>query len=1220
MKFINFRTGQEIYSTNIYEDDTIEVVWYKLSKILSIDINNIYLFTSKQSSYTPEQVIHHFEKKDIPWYDLNNYVNNFQPTKLDERQYTHEDILEYNFINVIEQISLGKKFKFSVRPDHVIRPDLYNEEDIIHEPKKLLLDYMPFFDIQVYIKQRSDLDLYFNKSIDTSMIERRIMNLNEMYQLSHEIPLHKGIQHIICSVHPSNKINIPLNTLFNLLHTSESLSMIQYNSGKEDIVYKLYCEKEDIKGNPIPNLSEYEIVKKDQSYKKSITAIFSNRVKYAFKEDGSILFEATCKNYDIDEINALLKSHEDVLKQVHTFMIQSGFLDYPIFTSVENSTIHNITYSITFNTENYKENVCGNRFFVSLKDSEKRYTRVSNYNENKLIHELCVNEYLKDKKDNLEGLKTTLKRAFNLSDADAFSYLKSFNESANLVKEDQGAFKIKEIVGFPTRLEKADTELTFILSNIKSIYYLPCIEKNIATYIAVCTQKHSIVCERDVPVVQVTKLNFTSELNFESDDEDDIVVVDDTSEQDDEIVVVDDDMEDMEGGAVSTDKDMKLNNVNFIIYRIKQKFGPTLDKEYTKKCQLHRCPIALKDKEAADPSVEKYSKLNHNGSTYICPKYWDMVNKIPLTDKDIEDKKLKIINIKKGIPLDVEQHGSVYKLNDGEYPFPGLLEDEIGPCCFKKDKDRDSKKPRNVTLTQRITTGRTNPLTEEGAIANIPQSIQYFFELNEKCMIEPGRHLLRYGIKSPRSFIECIAACLRMSDSTYDLKKTCSFLLNAAKPIFKQLNNARLCKQFTWPEFKHEIQYLDYTYLWEIINIVFKTNLIILRVPTLKELEIICPSNRYMNVTFDRSRTLFMILEHDDNGRILFEPIIDHNISNNSHTYLHNFYDKLNTTFLKIEKYFLDCHAESGFYRTNVISTKLQSLLQDETIQGQVVHNEMCIGLSVNGIFVPCYPSTLVSLKQVDMPIKDYKTTIDTLTLLSRKCHCLPVYKVVEYDKIIGIITETNSFVPCIKTSNMVTIIPVYPSSVKHEYITLSTEAEQKRVDYIKYTTFEKNIHSSLRLMLKMLVANDYRLRKEVNLRIQSKTISESYLKKILDEKYEMVDTSDEYVDQINTCKGACLTPIIKLPRSIHGKPTNYFFKLSQELNKNTRISAFIIKPQLLIPNVPYSLHDHEIVLLSEMIHSYFQYLKEPKRLSQYTTYDNIGTQKMFTKIHYIKI
>jgi len=291
------------------------------------------------------------------------------------------------------------------------------------------------------------------------------------------------------------------------LHTSKTLPMIQHNSGKEDtIVYKLYGEQEDIKGNLIPHLSESAVVKKDQSYKKSITAIFSNHVKYAFKEDGSIILEADCENYTSDQINLLLKSHSDVLEQVYTFMKQSGFLDYPIFTTIHDSIIHNITYSMTFNGDHYKEHICGNRFFVSLKESEKRYIRVSNYNENKLIHELCVNEYLND---NLDSVKTILKNAFNLTEEQAISYLKSFNESADMVlKKENVAFKVKEIIGFPTRLEKAHPEITIILSNIKSAYYIPSIEKNISTYISLCTEKHSITCERDLPVKQVPKLNF----------------------------------------------------------------------------------------------------------------------------------------------------------------------------------------------------------------------------------------------------------------------------------------------------------------------------------------------------------------------------------------------------------------------------------------------------------------------------------------------------------------------------------------------------------------------------------------------------------------------------------------------------------------------------------------------------------------------------------------
>jgi hypothetical protein len=168
--------------------------------------------------------------------------------------------------------------------------------------------------------------------------------------------------------------------------------------------------------------------------------------------------------------------------------------------------------------------------------------------------------------------------------------------------------------------------------------------------------------------------------------------------------------------------------------------------------------------------------------------------------------------------------------------------------------------------------------------------------------------------------------------------------------------------------------------------------------------------------------------------------------------------------------------------------------------------------------------------------------------------------------------------------------------------------------------TFDKNIHSTLRLMLKTLLAKNYRLRKEVNARIKTKTITESYMKELLDGKYEMFDATDEYIKEINQCKGACLLPVIKIPNEINGKPSNYFFKLSQELNKNSRVSAFIINPQLLIPDISYYLHDHEIVLLSEMVHSYYEHLQEPKRLPQYTTYDTAGIDSMFIKLYYITI
>ena len=98
-----------------------------------------------------------------------------------------DDIHTYDFSNVLEDVSLGKKLKCAVNPRHAVKLNLYSEEDVIHEPKKLLLDYMPFFDIQVYRKQTDSI--YFNHDIDVASIERRLMNLNEMSEketMSHQ--------------------------------------------------------------------------------------------------------------------------------------------------------------------------------------------------------------------------------------------------------------------------------------------------------------------------------------------------------------------------------------------------------------------------------------------------------------------------------------------------------------------------------------------------------------------------------------------------------------------------------------------------------------------------------------------------------------------------------------------------------------------------------------------------------------------------------------------------------------------------------------------------------------------------------------------------------------------------------------------------------------------------------------------------------------------------
>ena len=85
---------------------------------------------------------------------------------------------------------------------------------------------------------------------------------------------------------------------------------------------------------------------------------------------------------------------------------------------------------------------------------------------------------------------------------------------------------------------------------------------------------------------------------------------------------------------------------------------------------------------------------------------------------------------------------------------------------------------------------------------------------------------------------------------------------------------------------------------------------------------------------------------------------------------------------------------------------------------------------------------------------------------------------------------------------------------------------------------------------------------------------------------------------------------ILPLPKS------DYYPKLANELNHYKRISSFVIKPQLMIPELPYSLQDQELILIHSMADSYYQELTEPKRIpSQFDTVSKEVDVKLYVKV-----
>ena len=63
------------------------------------------------------------------------------------------------------------------------------------------------------------------------------------------------------------------------------------------------------------------------------------------------------------------------------------------------------------------------------------------------------------------------------------------------------------------------------------------------------------------------------------------------------------------------------------------------------------------------------------------------------------------------------------------------------------------------------------------------------------------------------------------------------------------------------------------------------------------------------------------------------------------------------------------------------------------------------------------------------------------------------------------------------------------------------------------------------------------------------------------------------------------------------------------------------MSPQLLIPDVPFSVNENEVLLTYSMVHSYYASLMEPKRLPEYySTFDNANPKHTPYKMAILKV
>jgi Ca2+-binding EF-hand superfamily protein len=497
---------------------------------------------------------------------------------------------------------------------------------------------------------------------------------------------------------------------------------------------------------------------------------------------------------------------------------------------------------------------------------------------------------------------------------------------------------------------------------------------------------------------------------------------------------------------------------------------------------------------------------------------------------------------------------------------------------------------------------------------------------------------------------------------------------------------------------------IDHTYLWDIISMPNKdlfprgANIVIFQIPNddiTNNVQIICPTNHYSKEFYNSDKSTVIMMKEDG----YYEPIYSYTIKEKLDivTLFEEGGSKMSPTMKRVMneiiKPFFNTICRPLESLPNVYKAKRALTLPDlysklnyyDYVVRQLVlnFNSKVIGVVAEEPkteregFIPCYPSSVDdSLKDIetiymtDLSIwKNYNTTVKFLVDLEKRTKkkrtisdipCKPVFKVVEDEWVVGILTETNQF---IQLSQPVTELDANDDyeleSIKNDNyiinkninkdttglipidlpITTQNDYDEERADYIKKTKMETGFYNVFRNTIRILL-NDYENVKQrgiiENELAKDYIIYSEKLKNVYDMLIALVNNviqfkgDDNYyklIDQISTCivktegecdampnlctftkKGRCnlILPRKNLVTEKDNKPI-YFRRMADELIRYNRINSFMFQPQtyLSFGNIGYNLNDNEIIMIQSLLTQEYFETFVPAVINKYTKYNS---------------
>jgi len=565
----------EIIYNRLTQDDKYDLTYYRLKTFL----RNIV--KEQQDFLTPiEDSV--FIKREKPSYTYEEFIN---------MKYIDWNQLIKHIVPIGQKIVINKSYNFIVNPffaeeDTFLMREIANFTSL--QNKKLLFESGNIENNTLYLCTASDVlrhensvddiyilkmyypELYITHKINSSelleqkrdslieknrqfIIKNKISEHNESIDLLYKIFYMKkaelnyvisGISNISFTIHPTSKINLPLEILFKLIHSSESIKMVKYNPGtRQENIYRLFTGKNIASnGKKIPQLYAENNYKKGKiiklmsniEKKKRVTFIttktLDNReinIYSNFLENGNVEvnIDFGSKYQTLETVEGIVRDtlNIDILEKINNFLEQSGY-KYVTFNRLddENVEINNIDYIINIKN-NKKINLtriskCISSVFKMDTSKIKKssdllvldYKRVSNYSEMDSIERYITTQRQKYNM-RLESIIEGLMVNFKLSKNSAEEKIATWSEN---IQHEISQFENKRVkvltnpgINIIMRNQKKLQEGVFIpitsveITNVTNVSYLRYLHIFIDSLLRLVIDKKST----NIPVKEINR-------------------------------------------------------------------------------------------------------------------------------------------------------------------------------------------------------------------------------------------------------------------------------------------------------------------------------------------------------------------------------------------------------------------------------------------------------------------------------------------------------------------------------------------------------------------------------------------------------------------------------------------------------------------------------------------------------------------------------------------